>query len=76
MLVFLEKRPNLYALTLQIFSFSSTSFFPIDAALFGNEGDDHNRYFTYEVHSYLNYNGGEVFVFQVSSLLLIQPESL
>lgn len=58
----------------QIFSFSSLDFFPIDDQLFGNEGRDHNYFFTYEVHTYIDITqaGGEVFQFQVqcTSVLL------
>jgi len=46
-----------------IFSFSDTSFFPIDGQLFGNQGRDHNYHFTYEIHSAFTYQGGETFTF-------------
>jgi hypothetical protein len=35
------------------------SFFPVDNALFGNEGNAHNFHFTYEVHGTFIYHGGE-----------------
>jgi len=46
-----------------IFTFVDTSFFPIDGALFGNQGRAHNYHFTYELHSSFTYGGGEVFTF-------------
>lgn len=46
-----------------IYTYSSTSFFPIDGQLFGNEGRDHNFHFTYEIHSAFTYTGGEFFNF-------------
>jgi len=41
-----------------IFTFLSTSWYPIDNQLFGNEGDPHNRYFTYELNTYIRYDAG------------------
>ncbi len=46
-----------------VFTFSDTSFFPIDGLLFGNEGNAHNYHFTFELHSEFTYSGGEVFTF-------------
>ncbi len=46
-----------------IYSYSSSSFFPIDGQLFGNEGRNHNFHFTLELHSRFTYRGGEVFQF-------------
>lgn len=46
-----------------VYSYSSTSFFPIDNQLFGNEGNGHNYHFTYELHSDFTYQGGETFAF-------------
>ncbi len=43
--------------------FDSNSFFPADDKLFGNEGNNHNFWFTYELHMQFTYNGGEVFTF-------------
>jgi fibro-slime domain-containing protein len=40
-----------------------TSFFPLDGAGFGNEGQDHNFAFTTEIHTAFQYNGGENFTF-------------
>ena len=49
-------------------TFSSTHFFPLDGAGWGNSGDDtsgarHNFGFTTELHMKFKYNGGEVFTF-------------
>ncbi len=46
-----------------IYTFSDSTFFPIDGDLFGNEGRSHNYHFTYELHSAFTYKGGEVFTF-------------
>ncbi|MEZ6096032.1 MAG: fibro-slime domain-containing protein [Pirellulaceae bacterium] len=46
-----------------IFQFNDGTFFPIDGALFGNEGFSHNYHFTVEAHSEFIYRGGEVFNF-------------
>jgi fibro-slime domain-containing protein len=46
-----------------VYSYSNSSFFPIDAQLFGNEGRNHNFHFTYELHTQFTYQGGEVFGF-------------
>ena len=46
-----------------IFSYSSSSFFPLDGALFGNQGRSHNYHFTFELHVNFTYQGGEVFHF-------------
>ena len=46
-----------------VYSFTNSSFFPIDNALFGNEGRSHNYHFTYELHSSFTYTGGETFAF-------------
>ncbi|MHC4992575.1 MAG: PA14 domain-containing protein, partial [Planctomycetota bacterium] len=34
-------------------------FFPIDSRLFGNEGDDHNYFFTYAISARFTYRAGE-----------------
>lgn len=39
-----------------LFKFSDTSFFPIDGQLGGNEGNNHNYHFTYEICSSFTYN--------------------
>lgn len=46
-----------------IFTFSDSSFFPIDGQLFGNEGLGHNFHFTYEIHSAFTYQLGQTFTF-------------
>ncbi len=43
--------------------FDSSAFFPIDGRGFGNEGNDHNFWFTFELHTEFTYEGGEVFTF-------------
>lgn len=46
-----------------VYTYSNSSFFPIDGLLFGNEGLSHNYHFTFEVHSQFTYQGGETFSF-------------
>lgn len=46
-----------------IFTYASSSFFPIDGLLLGNEGRAHNYHFTYELNTTFNYAGGETFSF-------------
>ncbi|MBL8741491.1 MAG: fibro-slime domain-containing protein [Myxococcales bacterium] len=43
--------------------YSNNAFFPIDGQGFGNEGNEHNYHFTYELHMEFAYKGGEVFTF-------------
>ena len=45
------------------YTFSSSAFFPIDNQLFGNQNRSHNYHFTFELHAYFSYAGGEVFSF-------------
>ena len=45
------------------FSFESHDFFPLDGAGFGNQGQNHNFSFTFELHTRFRYDGGEVFRF-------------
>jgi fibro-slime domain-containing protein len=40
-----------------------SSFFPLDNAGFGNEGQPHNFAFTTEIHTAFTYKGGETFTF-------------
>ncbi len=47
-----------------IYTFDSSSFFPIDGQLFGNEGQNHNYSFTFELHTRFTYRGGETFQFR------------
>ena len=46
-----------------LFSAAANPFYPIDNALGGNQGDPHNRYFTYEVHSFVSYTPGDTLTF-------------
>jgi fibro-slime domain-containing protein len=46
-----------------IHTFDSNAFFPLDGRGFGNEGNDHNFHFTFELHTEFVYRGGEVFTF-------------
>ena len=46
-----------------MFTYSNTSFFPIDGQLFGDEGQPHNYAFTAEVATRFRYKGGETFTF-------------
>lgn len=48
---------------LDVYTFASSSFFPIDDMLFGNQGRIHNYHFTFELHSSFTYTGGETFTF-------------
>jgi fibro-slime domain-containing protein len=43
--------------------YDNQEFFPIDDELFGNDGNDHNFHFTFELHTKFTYRGGEVFTF-------------
>ena len=46
-----------------VFTYSNSSFFPVDDRLFGNQGRSHNYHFTFELHSSFTYQGGEIFSF-------------
>ncbi len=46
-----------------ISTFNDAAFFPLDGMGFGNEGNNHNFHFTYELHTEFIYTGGEVFTF-------------
>lgn len=46
-----------------VYSFSDSSFFPIDGQLLGNEGNSHNYHFTFEIHTSFTYQGDEEFTF-------------
>jgi fibro-slime domain-containing protein len=45
------------------FVFDSNDFFPLDGEGFGDEGQNHNFHFTFELHTRFQYAGGEVFRF-------------
>jgi fibro-slime domain-containing protein len=42
---------------------ADSSFFPLDGAGFGNQGQTHNFSFTTEIHTSFTYKGGETFTF-------------
>lgn len=46
-----------------VYSFSDSSFFPIDDELFGNQGRIHNYHFTMELHTEFEYEIGQTFDF-------------
>jgi fibro-slime domain-containing protein len=46
-----------------VYTFHSSSFFPLDGKGFGNQGRDHNFHFTTELHTRFQYRGGETFHF-------------
>jgi fibro-slime domain-containing protein/RHS repeat-associated protein len=46
-----------------IYEFSSSSYFPIDDQLLGNEGFSNNYHFTTEIHAAFTYKGGEFLYF-------------
>ena len=41
----------------------NSSYFPLDGAGFGNQGQNHNFSFTTEIHTAFTYHGGETFTF-------------
>lgn len=46
-----------------VYTYSNSSFFPIDGVLGGNEGYGHNYHFTYQLSTDFTYTGGETFSF-------------
>ena len=48
----------------RVYTYFTSEFWPVDLQLFGNEGQPHNRYFTWEAHTYLTYTGGEQLQFK------------
>lgn len=46
-----------------VYRYANNNFFPIDNELWGNEGQPHNYWFTYELHNSFTYQGGETFSF-------------
>ncbi len=46
-----------------IATYDNSNFFPIDGQAFGNQGNDHNFHFTFELHMEFLYQGGETFSF-------------
>jgi fibro-slime domain-containing protein len=49
--------------TTGIYSYSNSSFFPINGLLFGNEGNSKNYHFTYELQTKFTYKRGQTFTF-------------
>lgn len=47
-----------------VYTFQDSDFFPIDGRLLGNEGNEHNYHFTFELHTTFVYRGGETFTFR------------
>jgi fibro-slime domain-containing protein len=47
-----------------VYTFQDSDFFPIDGRMLGNEGNEHNYHFTFELHTTFVYNGGETFTFR------------
>jgi len=47
-----------------IFSYSSSSFFPIDNQLFGNQGRDHNYHFTMHLEGLTSFTAADTFTFK------------
>jgi fibro-slime domain-containing protein len=46
-----------------VWTYDNQQFFPLDGQLLGNEFQDHNYLFTFELHTEFAYRGGEVFTF-------------
>lgn len=46
-----------------VYSYSNSSFFPVDGQLGGNEGMSHNYSFTFRLNTTFTYQGGETFTF-------------
>ncbi|MBL1216190.1 MAG: fibro-slime domain-containing protein [Planctomycetes bacterium] len=47
----------------RVYTYENSALYPIDNALMGNEGNDHNFHFTYELHTQVLYQGGETLWF-------------
>ena len=62
---------NRTSLTPLVYSFVNNAFFPLDGQLFGDEGNNHNFHFTLELHTEVEYRGGETLSFQGDDDLLI-----
>lgn len=56
-LTFTETSPGIY-------SYSDTSFFPLDGLLGGNQGNSHNYHFSMEMHAVFTYVAGQEFNFK------------
>jgi fibro-slime domain-containing protein len=46
-----------------VYTYDSSSYFPIDGELYGNQGQGHNFGFTTEIHTVFTYNPGNTFAF-------------
>lgn len=46
-----------------VYSYTNSSFFPIDGVLGGNQGYGHNYHFTFRLNNTFTYTGGETFQF-------------
>jgi len=46
-----------------LLTYDNMAFFPIDGQGFGDQGNEHNFHFTFELHMEFAYQGGEVFTF-------------
>jgi len=57
-LIYISLEPNA-----GVYTFHSSSFFPLDGQGFGNENEVHNYWFTTEIHTRFRYGGGETFRF-------------
>jgi len=57
-LIYISLEPNA-----GLYTFHSSSFFPLDGQGFGNQNEEHNYWFTTEIHTRFRYGGGEVFRF-------------
>jgi len=47
----------------KVYTYTSNAFFPINNLLGGNQGNNNNYHFTYQIHSSFTYSGGETFAF-------------
>jgi len=50
----------------RVFSLFDSLFYPIDGRLFNDGVSGRNQFFTYEVHTYIEYLGGETYTFRAS----------
>lgn len=57
----------------RVFQYETSNLYPIDDEVLGNEGEAHNLYYTYEVHTYLTYDpaGGERYQFKAANDLWV-----
>eukprot|EP00457_Paulinella_chromatophora_P000013 gb/GEZN01000013.1/.p1 GENE.gb/GEZN01000013.1/~~gb/GEZN01000013.1/.p1 ORF type:complete len:4868 (+),score=291.58 gb/GEZN01000013.1/:91-14694(+) len=50
--------------TSNVFTYFAGTFYPIDGQLLGNEGDPNNRFFTWEIKTFLTYTPGDKLTYQ------------